>query len=232
MSRQSAVNSVTTTILAASGSKTQIKNMSTPVLMGDTMKCKATALPLPLVTRLAMQNILAKFLTLTREITQLFLKTFKQDIGEHLIEARYDLGFTCTASDLKVTVGGTVIPSIEYTVSGSELTFRNKRIFLDRNANSGLATCTTEIINTAYRLALGRYTGKPRCGTDNKCSNSISCTYSNNTLTLNTTTGLTAGSKVHVCYEVAQGMENSIELPAARVANLSQACRQRQPCLR
>ena len=148
-----------------------------------------------------------------------FPENVKQDIGEHLIEARYDLGFTCTASDLKVTVGGTVIPSIEYTVSGSELTFRNKRIFLDRNANSGLATCTTEIINTAYRLALGRYTGKPRCGTDNKCSNSISCTYSNNTLTLNTTTGLTAGSKVHVCYEVAQGMENSIELPAARVAN-------------
>lgn len=140
-----------------------------------------------------------------------------QDIGENLIEARYDLGFTCAVSDLRVTIGSKVIPSTEYTVNGSELKFNNKRIFFDNKANSGLAVCNTEVLNKSYRLSLGRHTGTPRCGTDNMCSNSISCSYQGNRLTLNSTAGLKSGDKVHVCYEAAQGMENSIELPAARV---------------
>ena len=53
----------------------------------------------------------------------------KKDIGEHLIEAQYNLGFTCNEDDLEVKVGNQVVSKSEYTLQGQILTFNNKRIF-------------------------------------------------------------------------------------------------------
>ena len=164
-----------------------------------------------------------------------FPQQVMQDIGDNLIEARYNLGFTCDKNKLSITIGGQPVKKDEYEINGNELKFKDDKIFLKRKANYGLAICNIEVLNTTYRLRLGNYTGTPRCGTDNQCSSSISCTYSGNRLTLNSTAGLKNNDKVYVCYEAAQGMENRIELPAARVkdsvklaVNGSHACDESQ----
>ncbi len=161
-----------------------------------------------------------------------FSDDVKEGISEHLVEARYDLGFSCAIDDLEVKIGEEIIPHIVYdddenrdvtmyNLAGNILTFPNDRIFFEKEANSGLATCTTEVIEPSYDLHLQGYKGTPRCGEDNMCSTPVACTYAQNNdeLTLMTRTGLSVGDAVHVCYDAEDGMENRLGLPSARVAD-------------